>query len=29
VMGRETAKIAFGNGWINKETLEEFIRIFS
>jgi Uncharacterized conserved protein len=29
VMGIETAKIAFGNGWIKKETLEEFIRIFS
>jgi predicted short-subunit dehydrogenase-like oxidoreductase (DUF2520 family) len=29
VMGRETAKIAFGNGWIKKEVLEEFIRIFS
>lgn len=29
VMGIETAKIAFGNGWIRKETLEEFIKIFS
>ena len=29
VMGAETAKIAFGNGWIKKETLEEFLRIFS
>ncbi len=29
VMGLETAKIAFGNGWIKKETLKEFIRIFS
>lgn len=29
VMGRETAKIAFGNGWIKKEVLEEFIRIFT
>jgi predicted short-subunit dehydrogenase-like oxidoreductase (DUF2520 family) len=28
-MGLETAIIAFGNGWINKGTLEEFIRIFS
>ena len=29
VMGIQTAKIAFGNGWIKKETLEEFIKIFS
>jgi predicted short-subunit dehydrogenase-like oxidoreductase (DUF2520 family) len=29
IMGRETAKIAFGNGWIKKETMEEFLRIFS
>jgi predicted short-subunit dehydrogenase-like oxidoreductase (DUF2520 family) len=29
VMGAETAKIAFGNGWIKKETLKEFIKIFS
>jgi predicted short-subunit dehydrogenase-like oxidoreductase (DUF2520 family) len=29
VMGAETAKIAFGNGWIKKETLKEFLRIFS
>ncbi len=29
VMGAETAKIAFGNGWIKKETLKEFLKIFS
>ena len=29
VMGQETAKIAFGNGWIKKEVFKEFIRIFT
>jgi predicted short-subunit dehydrogenase-like oxidoreductase (DUF2520 family) len=29
VMGLETAKIAYCNGWIKKEILEEFTRIFS
>ncbi len=29
VMGAETAKIAFGNGWISKDKLDEFVKIFS
>jgi predicted short-subunit dehydrogenase-like oxidoreductase (DUF2520 family) len=29
VMGRETSVIAYENGWIDKKTLNEFIKIFS
>jgi predicted short-subunit dehydrogenase-like oxidoreductase (DUF2520 family) len=28
VMGKETAKIAFNNGWIKKEILEDFLNMF-